>query len=275
VIAEMWALWQAKSGNPESEYEDACCYSEGFSATRARAAVADGASTAFEAQSWVNLLVRRFLDSSGPSLDAKAFGDWLAVVQHEWSQRASSAEAAATDSIYSVYDDDRGDEGSYGTFLGFELGDLAGDGDSSWWQALSIGDTVLFHVRAGTLVGQSPMLRADDFGRGPSLVHSSSEWLRSDCSAIVLDRGGPLLDGDVVLVATDAIAAWMLRRHEAGVPVWDVAAGLDPARFAELVSALRANGELVNDDVTLLVTRVTARRGGQQASRAQQEGGAR
>ncbi len=171
----------------------------------------------------MNLLVRRFLDPSGPPLEAAAFGDWLTIVQKEWNQRAVVAEASTADSIFSIYDDDRGDEGSYGTFLGFEIGDLDGDGRSSWWRALSIGDTVLFHVRGAKLVGQSPTLRADDFGRGPSLVHSSSEWLRSDCSAIVLEHGGPLLDGDVVLVATDAIAAWMLRRHESGAPVWDLA----------------------------------------------------
>ncbi len=36
MIAEMWALWQPKDGNPEAEYEDACCYSEGYTATPRR-----------------------------------------------------------------------------------------------------------------------------------------------------------------------------------------------------------------------------------------------
>jgi hypothetical protein len=269
VIAQMWALWEPKSGSPEAEYEDACCYSEGFTSSSARAAVADGASTAFEAQSWVNLLVRRFVHDAGPSLETGAFGDWLAVVQKEWAQAEATSEPAQ--SIYSIYDDDRAEEGSYGTFLGLELGGLDGDGRSSWWRALSIGDTVLFHVRGNTLVGQSPAMRAGDFGRGPSLVHSSGEWLRSDRAAIVVDSGGPLLDGDVVLVATDAFAAWMVGRHEAGTPVWDLAAGLDATHFRELVDALRASGEMVNDDVTLLVARVTARRSTPQSG----EGGAR
>jgi hypothetical protein len=273
VIAQMWALWQAKSGNPEAEYEDACCYSEGFAPGCARAAVADGASTAFEAQSWVNLLVRRFLDDTAPPLEAAAFGDWLGVVQKEWDQRSASSQEA--DTIYSIYDDDRAAEGTYGTFLGLELGGLDGDGRGSSWRALSIGDTVCFHVRGNTLVGQSPAMRADDFGRGPSLVHSSSEWLRSDCAAIVVDSGGPLLDGDVVLVATDAIAAWMVRRHESGAPVWDLAAGLDATRFSELVAALRGSGEMVNDDVTLLVARLTARRPAAQGEQAVTEGGGR
>ena len=193
----------------------------------------------------MNLLVRRFLDPSGSTARAAAFGDWLTIVQKEWNQRAVVAEASTADSIFSIYDDDRGDEGRFGTFLGFEIGDLDGDRRSGWWRALSIGDTVLFHVRGAKLVGQDPTLRADEFGQGPSLVHSSSEWLRSDCSAIVLEHGGPLLDGDVVLVATDAIAAWMLRRRESGAPVWDLASGLDDARFAELVarSGQRGDGE--------------------------------
>ena len=148
-------------------------------------------------------------------------------------------------------------EGTYGTFLGMELGGFDDGGAKSWWRALSIGDTVLFHVRAGTLVGQSPKMALGDFARGPALVHSNADRLQSDCAAIVLETGGPLAAGDVVLVATDAFAAWMIRRHEAGAPVWELVAGVDPTSFPGLVAKLRANHEIVNDDVTVLVTRIT------------------
>ena len=254
MIAEMWTLWQPKSGNSESEYEDACCYAEGFGPSCARAAVADGASTAFESQSWVNLLVRRFVDDAGPRFDAASFGTWLGAVQTEWTR--AEAASPAVESIYSLYEDDRFQEGTYGTFLGMELGGLDGVGATSWWQALSIGDTVLFHIRDGILVGQSPKMALGDFARGPALVHSNADRLQTDCAAIVLESGGPLAAGDVVLVATDAFAAWMIRRHESGAPVWDHVAGVDPVSFPGLVAKLRANREMVNDDVTVLVTRI-------------------
>ncbi len=251
----MWTLWQQKSGNAESEYEDACCYSEGFAPACARAAVADGASTAFESQAWVNLLVRRFVDDAGPRLEPPSFADWLGSVQDEWARAAAAA--PPTESIYSVYDDDRAREGTYGTFLGMELGGLDGDGATSWWQALSIGDTVLFHVRGGIVVGQSPKMRHSDFARGPALIHSNTDRRQADCSAIVLDGGGPLNAGDVVLVATDALAAWMTGQAEAGTPVWDLVANIDPLSFHDLVAKLRANGDMVNDDVTVLVARLS------------------
>jgi hypothetical protein len=254
VIAEMWALWQQKAGNAESEYEDACCYSEGFGPFCARAAVADGASTAFESQAWVNLLVRRFVDAPGPRLDAVAFDAWLGSVQREWA--SASAAAPAADSIFSLYDDDRAQEGTYGTFLGMELGGLDGNGTASWWRALSIGDTVLFHVRGDALVGQSPSMELRDFARGPALVHSNDDRRQADCAAIVVDAGGPLEAGDVVLVATDAFAAWLIRREESGSPVWNLIADIDPVSFSDLVTTLRTNRELVNDDVTVLVARL-------------------
>ena len=254
MIAEMWTLWQQKSGNAEAEYEDACCYAEGFGPSCARAAVADGASTAFESQSWVNLLVRRFVDEAGPRFDAPSFAAWLGSVQTEWAH--AEAAAPAVDSIYSLYENDRVAEGTYGTFLGMELGGLDDGGANSWWRALSIGDTVLFHIRGDTLIGQSPRMALGDFGRGPALVHSNADRLQSDCAAIVLETGGPLATGDVVLVATDAFAAWMIRRHESGSPVWDLVAGVDPASFPGLVAKLRASREMVNDDVTVLVTRI-------------------
>jgi hypothetical protein len=194
------------------------------------------------------------VDDAGPRLETASFGDWLATVQQEWARAAAAV--PASESIYSVYDDDRAQEGTYGTFLGLELGDLGGDGTKSWWRALSIGDTVLFHVRGGALVGQSPKMAKVDFARGPALVHSNPDRLQADCSAIVLDAGGPLQNGDVVLVATDAVAAWMTGRAEAGTPVWELLATIDPRAFHELVVKLRADGDMVNDDVTVLVARL-------------------
>ena len=48
----------------------------------------------------------------------------------------------------------------------------------------------------------------------------------------------------------------MLGRHEAGAPVWQGVARVGPQAFHQLVEQLRAAGGLMNDDVTLLVTRL-------------------
>jgi hypothetical protein len=270
VIAEMHALWGPKAGNGERDYEDAVSFDEGFGPAVARAAVADGASTAFESQAWMNMLVRRFVDPDGPPLEAVAFEPWLAKVQAEWAAEARVAAPSAgglsvgaavpgsDEAIWALYEEDRAQEATYGTFLGVELGGLAGKGPGSWWRTLAIGDTVLFHVRAGRLVRHSPPLSSAEFAQGPALVHSSPERRAADCAALLADAGGPLAEGDLILVATDALAAWLLGLHEAGAPAWELAAGLDPAGFAELVGALRATGDLVNDDVTLLVVHLAA-----------------
>ncbi len=38
--------------------------------------------------------------------------------------------------------------------------------------------------------------------------------------------------------------------------MWELVAGVDPVSFPGLVAKLRASREMVNDDVTVLVTRI-------------------
>ena len=64
---------------------------------------------------------------------------------------------------------------------------------------------------------------------------------------------GTLRDGDMLLLATDAMAAWLLKRHEAGRPLWKwlYRKLSTPENFAALVAYGRKHG-LRNDDFTLV-----------------------
>ena len=64
---------------------------------------------------------------------------------------------------------------------------------------------------------------------------------------------GSLRDGDMLLLATDAVAAWLLRQHEEGRPLWKwlYRKLSTPERFAAMVAYGRKNG-LRNDDFTLV-----------------------
>src|SRR5260370_17987788 len=63
---------------------------------------------------------------------------------------------------------------------------------------------------------------------------------------------GSLRDGDMLLLATDAMAAWLLKRHEEGRPLWKWLYRKlgTPQRFAAMAAYARKNG-LRNDDSTL------------------------
>jgi len=64
---------------------------------------------------------------------------------------------------------------------------------------------------------------------------------------------GSLRDGDMLLLATDAMAAWLLKRDEEGRPLWNWLYRKlgTPESFAAMVAYGRKNG-LRNDDFTLV-----------------------
>ena len=145
--------------------------------------------------------------------------------------------------------------------LGFEIGGL--DGPEPSWRAVALGDTVLFHVRAGRLITVFPPLGPEDFGSMPDGVHT----LRSSLDRMT-DRlrlgSGVLAAGDLLFAATDAMAQWILRAiPREGRRVWETLACLaHPAVFARFVEDQRAEADgakrMKNDDVTLMRLRMLA-----------------
>src|SRR5262249_604000 len=97
--------------------------------------------------------------------------------------------------------------GSLATFLGCELRDL--DGARPRWTAIALGDTVLFQVRGQKLVTQFPAMAAEEFGYNPDGVPTHPEALAETLDRVVVGEG-ELADGDVLYVATDALAQWMI-----------------------------------------------------------------
>src|SRR5205814_2286999 len=102
-------------------------------------------------------------------------------------------------------------EGSFATFLGVELTGMGTH--APHWQAVALGDTVLFHVRAGRLLGHFPAIGVDEFGLVPDGVHTDP-GVMDRMSGRLLFGAGELADGDVLYAATDAFAHWMLGRAD-------------------------------------------------------------
>lgn len=245
----------AKDGNAESEWEDgaAAAPADPRLGRGPRLAVADGATKGFGSARWAQQLVAGFVgadqDPAGPpALDRASLHPWALRMQERW--RDDPRLAGATDlelrKLTTV--------GSFATFLGCELNDL--DGPRPHWAAVALGDTVLFHVRANTLITQFPAIAADGFGFNPDGLPT-----RADTVADMVDRAefgsGDLADGDQLYLATDAFAHWMVNtdlRDPAGL--WATLSGLDhPGVFRKLVADQRAAGAMDNDDVTLMRVR--------------------
>jgi len=96
-----------------------------------------------------------------------------------------------------------------------------------------------------------PLQKSSQFTMSPYLIGS-----RSDSESLnerVQISKGSLRDGDMLLLATDAMAAWLLRQHEEGRPLWKWLYRKlgTPESFAAMVAYGRKNG-LRNDDFTLV-----------------------
>jgi hypothetical protein len=245
MYAHSVCFWQQKAGNSALEWEDAAGSSDGRSA---RFIVVDGATEAYDSLRWVDQLVTSFLDA-GPKVAPSEVGGWFESMQRQWVSQAP-AQFASVIEEYKFRND-----GSFATFIGGELVDL--DGPQPRWEAAALGDTVLFHVRADQLVAHFPALSVDDFGLVPDGVDTRPAALPQMMRHLAFGRGS-LRAGDLLFVATDAFAHWIL--HQAAIDqsaLWTVLTGLDHhATFAELVADQRGAGRLRNDDVTLLRIRI-------------------
>src|SRR5690242_3314348 len=263
---QMVTFSAAKDGNAPGEWQDGACggvIPDGTGAPhRARFVVLDGATTAYDPVRWVDQLVRSFAPppdgargsagSQGPRLEPAAMRAWFAEMQDRWAKDVRDFDSIIEERKFA-------EVGSFVTLLGFEIYGL--DGPEPYWRAVALGDTVLFHVRAGRLIATFPPLGPEDFGTLPDGVHTSPASLDRKTGRL-LSGGGVLEAGDFLFAATDAMAQWILRTVQRGeAKVWDTLTTLaHPDVFAQLVADQRREQDgakrLKNDDVTLMRLRM-------------------
>jgi hypothetical protein len=253
---------EPKAGNLPAEWQDGAGGGVVGDGTRtARFIVLDGATQAYDSLRWVDQLVTSFVSAGGddpraggPRLEPRAMRAWFAAMQDQWT-----ADVRAFDSI--IEERKFAEVGSFATLLGFEISGL--DGPEPFWRAVALGDTVLFHVRAGRLITTFPPMGPEDFGTLPDGVHTLRSSLDRMTSRLLVG-GGILAADDFLFVATDAMAHWILRavgREEKRV--WETLGGLaHPDVFARFIEDQRREQDsakrMKNDDVTLMRLRMLA-----------------
>ncbi|TQM78391.1 protein phosphatase 2C-like protein [Saccharothrix saharensis] len=246
-------FYAPKHGNAEAEWEDGAAAAPADGAGRGpRFAVADGATQGFGSARWAQQLVAGFVGDQGaaPDLTAAALRRWASDMQARWHDDPRLAGATDLQRLKQAT------VGSFATFLGCELHDLAGRRPR--WTAVALGDAVLFHVRGHRVVAQFPPIAPDGFGSNPDGLPTGSAALDDMVDRAVF-ANGDLADGDLLYLATDAFAQWVAAADlRDGPALWTALARLDhPEAFRELVRGRRAAREMVNDDVTLVRVRFT------------------
>jgi hypothetical protein len=179
---------EPKAGNLPAEWQDGAGGGVvGGGTGTARFIVLDGATQAYDPLRWVDQLVTSFVSpagddpgAGGPRLEPSAMRAWFAAMQDQWT-----ADVRAFDSI--IEERKFTEVGSFATLLGFELSGL--DGPEPFWRAVALGDTVLFHVRAGRLITTFPPMGPEDFGTLPDGVHTLRSSLDRMTSRLLVGGG--------------------------------------------------------------------------------------
>ncbi|MCG8918134.1 protein phosphatase 2C domain-containing protein [Actinokineospora sp. PR83] len=219
----------AKRDNRPEENED----SAGGRADSGRFAVSDGASTTARADVWSELLTDAFINGDDPLAP-----DVLGALRQQWWERVATPGLAwhAREKLH---------RGSAATFLGVRV-------DADGYLVTAVGDSCLLHISDGRLVLAAPLDDWTEFSRFAELVHTTPdtpvppEHVRS--------ASGPLSDGDILLLATDAVAKYLLRHHAetGGLPPL-IEHVDDDDRFADFIERAREQQELDDDDSTVCV----------------------
>jgi hypothetical protein len=245
MLLRLESYWTPKAGNRDDEYEDAFAPGPGPTPDTGgyRFAVADGATESSYSQFWAELLGRTAMNGRLDLSDPAS----LAGLQREW-------DASVADRPLPWFAEEKVRQGAFAALVVLELRDTP----ERVWRAAAVGDSCLFHIRAGELLASFPLRQAADFEIRPYLIGS-----RSDCGEVVARASfedNAWEPGDEFLLMSDALARWFLTEAEAGRRAHDEIARLPEASeqngFRDWVDGLRRVRCLRNDDTTLL--RITA-----------------
>ena len=235
-----------------AESLDDCQDAWDLSDEKTRYAIADGVTRSFFPKDWADLLVKRFCESADFSLfslEESDWRDWIAPVQKKWYEQVE--EKVNERNLFYLTNSFNTQESAVSTFIGIEF-----NKDNGGWGAMIVGDSCLFH-KSDSGFESYLIENSADFTNRPEVFASFAKDNHAEPSF----RGGKAKPGDTFILATDALAKWILEHKETGKldAVLDTLEAIEtPEQFCQFVDKERHNEfiRLVNDDVTLMLISV-------------------
>ena len=247
--------------------EDACVISQ----DETLFALCDGVTNSELPRGWAILLGRQWLKNplypldEQEGIDAAMLLQWLKEPRLLWrlwvkqvwraevNQRnlASNKPPVLDEQVESILN-----KGAAATFLGLQL-----DHDHMRWRATAIGDTCLFLISteystsARQLIPLMPITSSALFNRTPALLSSKTGRVERLLPKIQYQQG-TYNHGDTLLMATDALARWLIVQVEQGLSEWQTLVEIRDLRsFSHFIEERRSQkaNKIEKDDTTLVV----------------------
>lgn len=211
-------------------------------------ALCDGATESYLSGRWAQTLSRVL--ATPPRLPLRrrienARAVWASELLEYVRQRSESGRPIQW------YEEPVMDRGAESTLIVGRISKRARNGESRTYLFEAIGDTNLFVVRDGQLIKKFPLTQHSEFGSTPNLISSRMGEPIRPAERVQ----GTWRSGDQFLLATDALAAWLLRQLECGDDPWPKIQELgahDTRSFTDWIDELRRDRGLRNDDTTLM-----------------------
>jgi hypothetical protein len=230
-----------KTGSSPEECQDAV----GWDEINAVYAVADGVSDSAFQRIWARLLVDSFVVKarSLENFSQDWLASWLETEQKEWHSQVNWETIPWHGRLKAQQ------TGGEATFLGIRLLPAKGA-----WTGVAIGDCNLFRFDSDHVFIESvPIKQSADFSNATQAFSSIRNYRDTTFSQVKFIQGN-YKPGDTLVLATDAMACWMLKMLEERLdPLKEIPASNEASVFDQWVSVQRNHGKIKNDDTSLLL----------------------
>ena len=207
-------------------------------------AIADGVSQAPFSQIWSNMVVKKFIEKPFASdLNEQKLKDWLEDIRKEWESEIDQRKSSK------MILDRAKEVGGSTTFLGMIIQKKK---KYQKLQLFGIGDTNMFLIRNNRIKEKFPITSAESFTDqtiGLCSIDNASQKI-PELKEFNAKRG------DIVILATDAIAKWIFKYYKKdGQYPWKKILK-NKNDIANFIDKLRDAKKIDDDDTTCIIIRI-------------------